>query len=47
MKQKVKQQKQLPETIKLDVEERMKILANLIIDRVLEDQKKGTLRFQK
>ncbi len=31
----------------LEIEERMRILANLIIDRVLDDQKNGKLRFTK
>lgn len=31
----------------LDNEERMRILANLIIDRILDDKKKGKLRFTK
>jgi len=33
--------------VSLELEERMRVLANLIIDRVLEDQKNGKLRFEK
>jgi hypothetical protein len=33
-----------PPSFNLSVEERLRILANLIIDRIIEDQKQGIVR---
>ncbi len=33
----------IPQTTNLSLEERLKIIANLVIDRIIEDQKMGKL----
>lgn len=35
-----------PSTSNLTLEERLQVIANLIVDRILEDQQNGTLRFK-
>lgn len=39
-------QSERPLTSNLTLEERLKVLSNLIVDRILEDQLRGTLRFK-
>ena len=35
-----------PLTSNLTLEERLKVISNLIVDRIIEDQLNGTLRFR-
>lgn len=42
---KIKEYKR-PATSNLSLEERLKVIANLIVDRIVEDQQNGTLRFR-
>lgn len=35
-----------PPTSSLSLEERLQVIANLIVDRIIEDQQNGTLRFK-
>lgn len=35
-----------PPTSTLTTEERLKVIANLIVDRIIEDQQNGTLRMR-
>lgn len=35
-----------PPTSNLSLEERLQVIANLIVDRIIEDQQNGTLRFK-
>lgn len=35
-----------PPTSNLTLEERLKVIANLIVDRIIEDQQNGTLRLK-
>ncbi len=35
-----------PPTSNLTLEERLQVIANLIVDRIIEDQQNGTLRFK-
>lgn len=36
----------IPQTTNLSLEERLKIIANLVIDRIIEDQKLGKLHIK-
>ncbi len=36
----------IPQTTNLSLEERLKIIANLVIDRIIEDQKNGKLHIK-
>ncbi len=35
-----------PQTSTLSLEERLKVISNLIVDRIIEDQLNGSLRFK-
>jgi len=35
-----------PKTSELSLEERLKVISNLIVDRIIEDQLNGTLKFK-
>lgn len=35
-----------PPTSNLSLEERLQVIANLIVDRIIEDQQNGTLHFK-
>ena len=35
-----------PPTSNLSLEERLQVIANLIVDRIIEDQQNGTLEFK-
>lgn len=47
MNRKNKPKDRTPESIKLPLEYKLQIFANLIVDRILEDQKNGIVRISK
>ena len=43
---KIANEKQNPETIPPVIKERLKVIASIIVERIMEDQQNGILRFK-